>query len=164
MGEYFKPWRRKVGVLTLLLACVAMVGWVRSLRTGDLFLWRSIGSTVQVVSSDVGRLSWSRLPQYESVVLEFEKSELDNFGLTRKTTNRFEFFELGKFETKFYSPPTTVGYRVPLHLLVNAAGIWVVPYWSIIIPLIALSAYLLLNKPRKSASMKITEPIAVEEK
>ena len=30
MGDYFKPWRRKIGVLTLVMACVFMGAWVRS--------------------------------------------------------------------------------------------------------------------------------------
>ncbi len=39
---------------------------------------------------------------------------------------------------------------------------WIVPYWSIVIPLTLLSAYLLLSKPHKSTPKKITEPIANE--
>ena len=31
MGDYFKPWRRKIGVVTLMLACVFMGGWMRSI-------------------------------------------------------------------------------------------------------------------------------------
>ena len=38
----------------------------------------------------------------------------------------------------------------------------VVPYWSIVVPLTFLSAFLLLTKPRKSSPMKITEPIPAE--
>ena len=30
MGEFFRGWRRKVGVVTLVMALVAMVGWIRS--------------------------------------------------------------------------------------------------------------------------------------
>ena len=35
MGGYFKPWRRKIGVVTLVMACVLMAGWVRSLTVAD---------------------------------------------------------------------------------------------------------------------------------
>ena len=35
MGNFFRGWRRKLGVVTLLLACVAMGGWVRSLVIKD---------------------------------------------------------------------------------------------------------------------------------
>src|SRR4051794_40257879 len=30
MGEFFKPWRRRIGVVTLLMALVFMGGWLRS--------------------------------------------------------------------------------------------------------------------------------------
>ena len=30
MGEFFHGWRRKVGIVTLVIACVFMAGWVRS--------------------------------------------------------------------------------------------------------------------------------------
>jgi hypothetical protein len=29
-GDYFRPWRRKIGVMTLVMACVFAAGWVRS--------------------------------------------------------------------------------------------------------------------------------------
>ena len=35
MGEYFKPYRRKFGILTLMIACKFMAGWVRSLFIHD---------------------------------------------------------------------------------------------------------------------------------
>ena len=41
---------------------------------------------------------------------------------------------------------------------------WIIPYWTIVIPLTALSAYLLLSKPRKSNQKKIVEPISDEGK
>lgn len=37
MREFFKPWRRKVGVVSVGLACVFMAGWVRSYQTDDQF-------------------------------------------------------------------------------------------------------------------------------
>ena len=35
-----------------------------------------------------------------------------------------------------------------------------IPYWSIVIPMTALSAFLLLSKPRKSTPKETTEPIS----
>lgn len=36
---------------------------------------------------------------------------------------------------------------------------WIIPFWSIVIPMTLLSAWLLLSKPRKSTSEKITESV-----
>jgi len=35
MGDFFKPWRRKIDVVTLLMACIFMAGWVRSMSIED---------------------------------------------------------------------------------------------------------------------------------
>ena len=43
----------------------------------------------------------------------------------------------------------------------NHLQIWTIPYWSITIPLTALSAFLLLSKPRQSTQKKTLEPISV---
>lgn len=42
MSEYFKPWRRKIGVLTLLIASMFTAGWIRSSTVEDEIGW--IGS------------------------------------------------------------------------------------------------------------------------
>lgn len=56
MGTFFKPLRRKFGVVTLGLACVLMVGWVRSLSAEDrIDLWNDTWLT-----SSRGPVSWER--------------------------------------------------------------------------------------------------------
>lgn len=37
MREFFKGWRRKLGVVTLGIACVLTCGWVRSFRVCDSY-------------------------------------------------------------------------------------------------------------------------------
>ena len=36
MGDFFKPWRRKIGVVTLVFACLVAGGWVRSLTVREV--------------------------------------------------------------------------------------------------------------------------------
>jgi hypothetical protein len=43
MGDYFKPWRRTIGVLTLLMACVFAGAWVRSLIVCDEYATHDYG-------------------------------------------------------------------------------------------------------------------------
>ena len=55
MPTYFKPLRRKLGVVTLVMACVFAVGWVRGQIRYDefrIFLWKA--TTVQLSSSHSG--------------------------------------------------------------------------------------------------------------
>ena len=55
MGEFFRGWRRKAGLVTLAMACLLATGWMRSYvapsppfsswfesRDGVLFLWNDI--------------------------------------------------------------------------------------------------------------------------
>src|SRR5689334_11887992 len=51
MGEYFKPFRRKIGVITLVMACVFSAGWIRSRNTSD-FLRLNVGRDQIVFSFD----------------------------------------------------------------------------------------------------------------
>lgn len=40
MREFFRSWRRKTGVLALVIACFLMAGWIRSLVWKDsLVIW-----------------------------------------------------------------------------------------------------------------------------
>ena len=47
MGEYFNPMKRKVGMMTMAMACLFMVGWVRSISVKDGFMRIWIGSAEQ---------------------------------------------------------------------------------------------------------------------
>lgn len=39
IGGYFRGWKRKAGVVTLVMACVCAAGWVRSLNFSDALLF-----------------------------------------------------------------------------------------------------------------------------
>lgn len=39
MGDFFKPWRRKIGVLTLVIACVLAMRWAASYGHGEQFIF-----------------------------------------------------------------------------------------------------------------------------
>ena len=43
-----------------------------------------------------------------------------------------------------------------------SSTIWQVPYWSIVIPLTAITAFLLISKPRRSNQKKTDDPIRDE--
>lgn len=43
MREFFQGWKRKIGVVTLLMACVLLAGWIRSQSIRDEFLLTDYG-------------------------------------------------------------------------------------------------------------------------
>lgn len=154
MGAFFKGWRRKVGALTLALACLFLAGWVRSLSTCDF---------VSFFSSDrqaLHDLSSTRMG------LMYMLTRHDFTTQTKTIT----------FETRPWNLPPGMDYLsyVQMNWKLDWCGFrfghsfqttnditgtmaLVIPYWSIVIPLTAISAYLLLCKPRP-AKMQITQP------
>ncbi len=152
MVEFFSGWRRKAGVVTLLMACIFMAGWLRSNVLQDNFAFYSgIHSDDALLSAD-NSLGWYRHSSPDSIVSPFMPywrtwpfTEIDNVfhdpALSRSW--RFCGFASAEFERQ--------GIKV-----------WIIPYWSIVIPLTLLAAYLLLSKPNKSTSKKITKPAATD--
>ena len=57
MRDFFKPWRRKAGVVTLGMACVFMAGWVRAGVAMDLLRFGGDKRQQGVVSLN-GELCW----------------------------------------------------------------------------------------------------------
>ena len=141
MGQYFKPLRRKIGVLTLVVACVFGVGLVRSLGTGDEINGLRLPLGTLEIFSEMGDLrfvSWSKgignhphmTPEWLSWQITNDDIELHQFGLWS-----FQFDRMDNRDS-IGSVDFDVAYLITF------------PYWSIIVPLTSISAWLLLSKPR----------------
>jgi hypothetical protein len=170
MGEYFKPWRRKVGCVTLIVACVFAAGWVRSFYVVDDFGFDW--------SSSNGSIAWSKksykgnwiyrarhqpkprvaVPEHEPIgggshveAAEDEWTVLEEFGpLTRDEMRREKVRrrqEQPQYESSVIS--TYAGEK----------SIITVHYSFVAVPLTLLSVWLLLKKPRVviKAPVKLTE-------
>jgi hypothetical protein len=148
MGEFVKPWRRKAGCVTLVMACVFARGWLRSfdnldfvnvVREGTVLLslfsgFENCGGNL-FISMDGSPDSFStRLVTYRKTDMH---SSYDAFERSVPTAHlwrlHFGGFDLGQ-SMSLGSLQTTLQ----------------APYWSIIIPLSLLSGYLLLSKPRQA--------------
>lgn len=127
MRQFFCGWRRKAGVVTLLLACLLAGLWIRTMVVVDRFSF-SIGHRAHILSSDRGGLWWMSLDQppttmawYAVPVAELEKYHL-NKSFIEVLHERFEqFSDIGLNPT----------YRFVLYR-------WLIP------PLTLLSVYLML--------------------
>jgi len=65
MGEFFKGWRRKAGCVTLVLACVMAVGWVRSQHFSDFIKYRIAPQHWFFIRSNDSRFTLSILKEYQ---------------------------------------------------------------------------------------------------
>jgi hypothetical protein len=157
MRQFFRGWKRKVGVVTLVVACLLMVGWVRSLEN-----WESLHLTLlqgkTAVSSVEGRLVICRSPvnihfgMFEWITLStasvfgpgngslrpVDASTLFNVhqGNGNEFLWRWQFFG---FDCGVIVPGSDSTLRIRYIF---------VPYWSVVVPLTLLSAYLLFSEPR----------------
>ena len=165
MGDYFKPWRRKVGILTLVLAFLFMAGWMRSKCYVDLLYFgtKHAGVTKYSLVSSPDELSWMReegrgsKPTYKRT--EWSQTPVNDgssHGITALLTAQYQTiwqWQLLGFDYAVFGTNTDVsepGIRI---------AIVSIRHWSLVIPLTLLSAWLLLfSKLRKPTSNESTEP------
>ena len=149
MGEFFIGWRRKVGIVTLLLASVFAGSWVRNRYEYDEFLIPRGRSAYGVASMGDG-LNFYRFVSRpgESAWNFYMFDSIDAWK-----SNREEIPWSGKDElfwrwdwAGFHFGESRVGSRRDLNCMI--------PYWFLVVPSTMLSAYLLVAKPRTFAKEK----------
>jgi len=154
MVAFFRGWRRKFGVLTLLMACVFAAGWVRSPRIEDMVNCYSGTPTTGVLYSVHGSLfvGWYT---NESA---YHKLSLPGWYTVNPQLEGRVFFLSGDLDWEWKWCGFGFGHWSPVEGGPDEF-LFMIPYWSIVVPLILVSALLLLIKPRKSTPEKIAKPI-----
>ncbi len=145
MGKYFHGWRRKIGLVTLLLACVFVAGWVRSIFVHDVLLFWDGTQALGLWGSQSGSLVWDTN---------------DNPDVQRWTTPRWQNWIASEGVHPFDNPEIKWQWRFcGFGFASDGMTSRIVPYWAIVIPLTLLAAWLLLSKPRplKSATSSTKE-------
>ena len=161
MREFFRGWRRKSGVLTLLMALVFMAVWVRGFTTADQIEFYPGATTFHTWFSENGNLGWEsgddferttpREKQWRLIWTHYQiEPELD-FESGNIRHLRWMWVYLRIYFRRQQSP------AIPhLECYVRCS--------SIIIPLTLLSLWLILFTPRKSTQKKIADPIPFEKR
>jgi hypothetical protein len=161
MKEIFDGWRRKVGVCTLLIACVLSGLWMRSRVLHDSFYTNGNESSFQIVSVD-RKLAFSLVtPRYASrPLINWETGrghdsvigfEYDEDGRPSAYDPTIGDSSIGLGKKQIYYRMVFLGFQISDHRDYYGTRIkaCMIPYWSIVLPLTFLSAYLLLWKPRR---------------
>ena len=166
VGEYFKEWRRKVGVLTLVLACIFAGAWIRGftiedvVRMGDGQRIVTRGRILQTLSTSARNgfvwtredtdsdITWLAGRQSHPVGESHSFDPKENVIDTGVMDWRWQFcgFDFGKYRG---DPPDTLFYLQISH-------------WSVVVPLTLISALLFLTKSRPSIRAKSTSPVLNE--
>jgi len=188
MGEFLRGWKRKIGVLTLVMACVFAAGWVRSLSfedTLDVIVGNHMFHEFHSTGNGVMWIwTWnSKISHQEETPngLVFTHKVLTKpFGwLVSATGRRSQWIStpvrLAKkdedvldYDYAKTSPAPRwycnwSGMRFGVEGTTNVRGVVMTAhYWMLTCPLTVISLWLLLSNPHKSTEKKIAEPIPTE--
>lgn len=132
MGEFFRGWRRKMGVVTLVMT-VALTGlWVRCETIHDGISFPIFDRQHAIYAVD-GQIVWMEMPQSGGIwLLASEDSAIMTeiiMDIEKKWDAIIEISDYQKYRFRRLA----------------------VPAWSIVTPLTLLSAYLLLIPSRKQS-------------
>lgn len=150
IGDYLKPLRRKVGVLTLMIACVFMVTWVRSELVFDLAGFYVPSNAVRSWSihelrSLAGRLTW-RMASGENAHEGASFRYMNHWDTVRIVSREADDLSFGvAFERRWKSFGLYVGTEIQPSPNQFRYVIVRIHYLLIAVPLTLLSAWLLLS-------------------
>ncbi len=171
MSNVFHGWRRKFGLVTLVMALVFMGGWIRSRVVGEELTVRTVKRAHFLASYD----GWLRWECY-TLVPGIESSDFAAIARCRtqwlvddpKTyqygglwRDRMDWwidrygFQLGNTNIDTVISANNQPILIPVFALI-------IPYVYVTILLTLLSVYLLLTKPRTSAPKNVVENLTVE--
>ncbi len=158
MGDFFHGWRRKTGLLTLVLACMTTSAWLSCLfhhdlinrwifntyscNDGDVSLFTDGNSISLITCEDITQTPPStptagQLPDVQPTTDDEQQASQDDTQLTGTTTSRLT------------TTTTTFGVTQSMALV----PIVETPFWIIVAPLIAVSACLLLTKSQPTKAV-----------
>ncbi|HEY4262251.1 MAG TPA: hypothetical protein VGM98_18935 [Schlesneria sp.] len=143
MYTFFHGWRRKAGVIALVMALVMMGVWIRSLTIRDVIQLPVLGRLSYVISAG------SKIHLHPTRIHAYGK---------RVEWTCSEFYPDPEGLTAFRD--SLSGYAVPVWDwtgFVLSSEIWRIPYYSIVSPLAIFSFYLIIWKPRSGRDMTKTD-------
>ena len=124
MGEFFKGWRRKAGLVTLVMVCLLTAWWMRSYVRVDVLLIQK-SQRYHNLGSHRGHLYWISPRRTAPDAISWHSGDTEYARGLRNDQ---------------VLPDTAI------------------PYWSLVLPLTLLSAWLILVKPRKAKAATGSTP------
>ncbi len=166
MGDYFKPWRRKIGVMMLLMACVFAAGWVRSLDGVNRFSMKDQDYRLNWFASFNGSIFWQRVvpldaSKWSTQINEYAVELFDEYA---SSVAEYLFGAILSNEDQFQWKYRFLGFEIGETQHDGSMGavrvtIWKLSYSWLVIPLTLISCWLFLSKPRRSESKSPIEPV-----
>jgi len=157
MREFFKGWRRKAGIVTLVTALMFVSAWVRSL------------TFIEGVSIPLGMKQSASLVSIDSSLVWLTQRGDQSFLFPQFTSRRFSDFDDRVFENPFFEwrwKSCGFGFGVSIDgtkqvgnqmIQMTPGTLAVIPFWPITASLTLLAAYLLLAKTRVARPTNVSE-------
>jgi hypothetical protein len=160
MREFFSGWRRKVGCVTLVMALLFAVAWIRGLYGLDQITVVAFRLNCRLILKN-GRIG---------CCIDFQQTpnplpaSTGGWTYVRHQGNAFFYpitMEVSDWlgtdiGSAFWRQYARFGFAFGHYQA--SRYVCVVPYWSIVVPLTLVSAYLLLSKTRRSSPKQTTAP------
>lgn len=149
MRIYFHTRRRKIGLVTLILACVFLCGWARSRTYSDGMEFDGGKRTRVHLESENGFLLLTRITEdidHDPFFPRWTTALAPDPDLVRlHYVDEPGIWRWGCFTIGSHEFPT-------LGKTMDSVKLWLISYMSLVIPLTLLSAALLLIRPRPTKS------------
>jgi hypothetical protein len=153
MSEFFRGWRRKIGVVTLVLACVFIGIWIRSKNLSDSFISPAGRSMCGMIFNPYGLELFVAHFTVPSDALKYLPAGWETTRIENGSDNSsvgvgdnvwiWERFTFCLFENEIHSVGKGFGDQTKFGKLSAV----VIPFWSIVLLLVLSSICLILDKP-----------------
>jgi hypothetical protein len=147
-------------MVTLAMACALIAAWIRSYVTADWVMANRI-SYHYSIRSVFGEIRGER----STISPEISPALADLFARSRircesVNAEKFRKKSLREYDVRWrwhYLGFEFVEATLRGQLIVVSSVKWIIPYWSIVLPLTLLSAWLILEKTRKAKDVILWE-------
>ena len=159
MSDFFHGWRRKFGVVTLLLACVFMGGWVRSGWIADGFWYptENFGYSVDSLHGVIRLYKGTPVARGLGCSWNSENAWSASFIKSSENGHPLPFNPWEKLDVRRRSDWPGLSFCTANIKNTNTQiEMYVIYYWFVVVPLTLLSVYLLLAKPRTHTKLSIS--------
>jgi len=155
---FFDGWRQKVGCVLLVIAALFSSAWVRSLVIRDIFTWTFVDAKIGVVAkSHKGTIGWLRIsPAFSKqddgwkFDNDFRGNVFDTWidldGVADHLKRRWQWVEFDFGAASWVDETMAPDDH-------NSIIVFIVPYWSIVLPVTLLSAYLIFWPGKRKAAL-----------
>jgi len=144
MGEFFNGWRRKTGCVLLVMAALLTGAWLRSYVFLDEISFHMLGTSGDI-DSERGKLAYIR-------------SSLQSSSTVARYSHELKDLDRGSTWLSVYDSPATTHWRWEYGGFLfcestnHHSRVWAIPYWSFVLPISLLSAYLILWPGKRKAA------------